>query len=140
MVPRGTVNNQDTWDPYFQYARHLSVSYVHLLHLFVGTTNAVVTSSTVDPMGFSTVVGNQVFFVNLLVAIASLVLLYRQLNGRRVVRRGHERFMRAAGTLKQRRRACLAGLLVVIPLMCLLTGLLPNVFSRFSRAEHNRLA
>lgn len=98
------------------------------------------TSSTVDPKGFRTVVGNQVFFVNLLVAIASLVLLYRQLNGRRVVRTGNERFMRAAGALKQRRRACLAGLLVVIPLMCLLTGLLPNVFSRFSRAEHHRLA
>ena len=104
------------------------MSYVHELHLVGGTTNAVVTSSTVAPKGFSTVVGNQVFFVNLQVAIASLVLLYRQLNGRRVVRRGNERFMRAAGTLKQRRRACLAGLLIVIPLMCLLTGLLPNVY------------
>ena len=89
------------------------------------------TSSTVDFKGFRTVVGNQVFFVNLLVAIASLVLLYRQLNGRRVVRRGNKRLMRAAGALKQR---------IVLPLMCLLTGLLPNVFSRFSRAEHHRLA
>jgi len=84
-----------------------------------------------DPKGFKTVIGAGVVFLNLIFLLVAVVLFRRELSTPRP--RGRpDAFLRASKFKTIRRRAGLASLLVSIPLMCVVSGLLPCIWESFT--------
>lgn len=95
--------------------------------------------SDVDPAGFFASIGSQVFFSGLALLIAGMVLACQRSSAGRSPETDEEklrlRMKHAIRRFRLKRDFSVVALLLGLPLMLVLTGVLPNTWDRFSRSS-----